>query len=128
MSWHLIIMTLINEANKPEISTPVLRYLYTGPGYELQTVSVGHQAKGSEVRGHVLLNRFRGSPLPLDIGCCHTKKAHLRTDVCYTLTPVMQTSHNSSCNIFLTVQDSLLRDKIKTERCHSTSLTWQQRL
>lgn len=25
------------------------------------------------------------------------------TDMCYTLTPVMQTSHHSSCSIFLTV-------------------------
>lgn len=43
--------------------------------------------------------------VPLDIRGCHTKKAHLCTDICYTLTPVMQTSHNGSCNIFLTVKD-----------------------
>lgn len=36
MAFHLI-----NEANKQDISTPVLRYLYMGPGRELQTVSVG---------------------------------------------------------------------------------------
>lgn len=41
---------------------PELRNLYLGPGHELQTVSVGHQAEGSEVRCHVFLNRFRGSP------------------------------------------------------------------
>lgn len=69
---------------------------------------------GSE--GHLVLF------VPLDIRACHTQKAHLCTDMCYTLTPVMQTSHNSSCNIVLTVRDldwpfdrSFLRNRTKTE-------------
>lgn len=40
---------------------PDLRNLLMDPGHELQTASAGHQAKGSEVRCHVL-SRFRGSP------------------------------------------------------------------
>lgn len=63
---------------------------------------------GSE--GHLVLF------VPLDIRGCHTKKAHLCTDMCYTLTPVMQTSHNRSCNIFLIVQDSLAHPTTQIER------------
>ncbi len=74
---------------------------------------------GSE--GHLVLF------VPLDMRGCHTKKAHLCTDMCYTLTPVMQTAHNSSCNTFLTAQESLThrwtRDKIKTEMQWSNSAT-----
>lgn len=105
-----------------QTSTPVLRYLYSGPGHELQTVPVGHQAEGGEVRCHVLLNRFRGSPGTF-CACGHVRLSHkescAQTCVTHTLTPVIQTSHNSSCNMFL------LRDKIKTEMLHLYFVTQQ---
>lgn len=116
MSRYLITMT--NEANKPEISTPVLRYLYTGPGHELQTVSVGHQAEGGEVRCHVLLSRFRGSPGTFS-ACGYKRLSHkesssahrhvLHTDPCNADLPQQQLQHISDVTGFL------LRDKIKTE-------------
>lgn len=101
-----------------------------GPGHELQTVSVGHQAYGGKVRCHVLLNRFRGSPGTFCAsghrGLSHKESSSvhrhvLHTDPCNADLPQYQLQHISdSKRPWLTfwLKPSFLWDKTKSERCN----------